>query len=237
MPDVAVGVDGAPGGWAAVRLRRGRLDAFTLCADVAEVLAFAAGADVLGVDMPLGHEDPTGALQRGRRRCDAAAQAWLGPRRASIFLVPPPDLFEAPDHAAACRLAAQRGGLAPSAQVWRLGGKMRAMDAAAAGDPRLREVHPEVSFQAMLRAFGGGDHLQHAKRSLEGRHERLALLNRAGLRPSRSVGGVGRASPEDVLDATAAAWSAARIAAGTAATLPADPPSDPRTGRPVAIWY
>ncbi|MGH9461043.1 MAG: DUF429 domain-containing protein [Vicinamibacteria bacterium] len=41
--------------------------------------------------------------------------------------------------------------------------------------------------------------------------------------------------PDDVLDAAAASWSAARIARGEAASLPAPPERD-ANGYPMAIW-
>lgn len=238
MPAV-VGVDGArlgpSAGWVAVRLEEGRLAGFAFHAAFAEVLAANADVAVVGVDMPIGHEDPAGARQGGRRRCDAEAQAFVGPRRASVFPVPPLDLFDLPTHAEALRAAAARGVAAPSAQVWNLRDRLREVNALAAKDPRVHEVHPEASFTAMARGHGAAA-LEHPKHTWNGLFERLDLLRHEGLRPARSLGGVGRASPDDVLDATAAAWSARRIAAGQAARLPEPPPLDPATGRAVAIW-
>lgn len=231
---VVVGVDGARragiAGWAVVRLEHGKLWRVAFHARFADVLAEAGDARVVGVDMPVGHDG--GAL--GRRACDAAAQAWLGPRRASVFPVPPLDLFELPAHAPACAEARARGTLAPSAQAWGL--RERLLEVNALADARVREVHPECSFQAMLREHEPGAHLAHGKRCAAGLRERLALLHAHGLRPSRSFGGVGLLAPRDVLDASAAAWSAQRIAAGQARVLPEAPPRDPRTGRLVAIW-
>jgi hypothetical protein len=79
--------------------------------------------------------------------------------------------------------------------------------------------------------------LEHAKHTWNGLFEWLDLLRKEGLRPARSLGGVGRASPDDVLDATAVAWSAQRLAGGSGASLPVAPSKDPATGRAIGIWY
>jgi len=242
MAGVVAGVDGArlggQPGWAMVGLRGGALASTAFHASFRDVLAEAeaAGAEVIAVDIPIGHEDPDGKRNGGRRACDLAARAWLGPRRASVFLVPPLDVLSSPTYAQARALARGRGVLAPSAQVWGLRAAIAEVGVCARADGPVREVHPEAAFQAMLQQRAPGAHLARAKRTLEGLNERLALLHAEGLRPARSTGGGGRLSPDDVLDATAAAWSAARIAEGRALTFPAEPPRDPRTGRPVAIW-
>lgn len=241
MATVVVGVDGArigeTQGWVAVTLRDGHLRELAFHPTFDAVLAEAGDAAVVGVDMPIGHDDPHGQLRGGRRACDLAAQDWLGPRRASVFLVPPLDLLRLPAHADAVREAGARGVLAPSVQLWNLRARLLDVDARAAKDPRIVEVHPEVAFQRMLRAEGKAEsHLEFRKKTWGGLHERLELLHRAQLRPTRSFGGVGLVSPDDVLDATAVAWSAHRAAHGLAVALPAEPPADPATGRAVAIW-
>ena len=100
----------------------------------------------------------------------------------------------------------------------------------ARSDPRIREVHPEVSFRAMneLRA------LRYRKKSAGGALERLELLRAHGI----ELGELEAAASvplDDVLDAGAAAWSAQRVALGAARSLP-DPPEQIE-GRDVAIWF
>jgi predicted RNase H-like nuclease len=240
---VAVGVDGARIGgravWVGVRLEDGGLREVGAEPTLQELLASQGDAAAIGVDIPVGHEDPLGAdaRQRGVRQADAAARQFLGPRRASIFHAPPPLLLEQPSHAAAIALARSKGWEAPSAQAWALAPRIREARAAAALDARIVEVHPECSFQALKQALGGQGPLEHPKAGWNGLFERLTLLHRGGLRPARSYGGIGRAGPDDVLDATAAAWSAQRVALGQALSLPGAPrPLDPATGREVAIW-
>ena len=91
------------------------------------------------------------------------------------------------------------------------------------------EAHPELSFAVMA-----GAPIVAGKKTDEGRVARLAALAAAGL-PSPSVlNGSGYAA-DDVLDACAAAWTAARRMNGDAHPLP-DPPQTFADGIPAAIW-
>jgi predicted RNase H-like nuclease len=94
----------------------------------------------------------------------------------------------------------------------------------------VREVHPEVSFAEML-----GRPARASKKTWSGMRERLEPLQRAGI-AVEGLSGTGAAGVDDVLDAAAAAWTAARILRGEAISLPATPEVDPATGRPIAIW-
>jgi predicted RNase H-like nuclease len=90
---------------------------------------------------------------------------------------------------------------------------------------RIREIHPEVTFCVLNK----NRPLRHNKKTLAGRNERIALL--AGIFPSatRVIQGIGRgpaAGADDILDALAAAWTAAQAALGQAATLPEQPERD-----------
>ncbi|MHB8586799.1 MAG: DUF429 domain-containing protein [Thermoplasmatota archaeon] len=231
---VVVGVDGRrEGGWVAVRLRDGHLDEIREFDRFENIMAQSADAQAIGVDIPIGHEDPEGK-HGGHRAADQAAKELLGERRSTIFHVPPPIVLEAQDYAAARALATARGWKMPSAQLF-LGLRSRIREVAAfAGDPRVIEVHPEVSFSALRDAYGGEP--LRPKDTWDGLYERLRLLHAAGLRPTRSMGGLGKASPDDVVDATAVAWTALRFMEGKALSLPAQPPVDAHTGRVIAIW-
>ena len=95
------------------------------------------------------------------------------------------------------------------------------------GDPRVCEVHPELSVAAI-----GGAPLP-SKRSWNGAAARRRLLAGVGIEIPDDLGTVaGRVPPDDVLDAAAAAWTAGRIALGRAVCLPADPPVEDG----LAIW-
>lgn len=220
-----------PAGWVLVQLEDRALGAIRLQPDLGSALATADEAGVVAVDLPVGHDDPKG----GVRACDERAREFVGPRSGSVPKIPPPEVLEAHDLAAARDLAEARGWPVPDEALFALRERILAVN--RADDDRLVEVHPEVSYVAIRDAIDDPGYLEHPPGDRRGRHERLELLYEVDLRPARSMGGVGRASPMDVLEATAAAWSAHRVAAGDAGTLPADPPPDPETGRPVAIRY
>jgi predicted RNase H-like nuclease len=100
--------------------------------------------------------------------------------------------------------------------------KILQVDAFAAHDQRVVEVHPECSFRELA-----GRPLA-SKHSAEGQQDRRTLLAEVGIHLPTRVQGI----PElDLLDAVAAAWSADRYARGLAEPLP--PGHEGRIG---AIW-
>lgn len=235
MPRV-VGVDGTnPEGWLMVELEDQRLVALQQLGSLDEVLEAAGQAEILTVDLAIGHDDPDGELRGGKRACDVAARETHGGTRPDLPLVPPPRLLEIDDLEAAQEAARERGWVEPTAGLWRLKDRLSALDRVA-DDDRLFEVRTELSFEAMQRAQGREGQLPTPPHAWKGLVARLKLLAGEGLRPARSVGGVGHLSPKDATGATAAAWTAHRLATGEAGSLLETPPEDPRTGRPVTIW-
>ena len=120
------------------------------------------------------------------------------------------------------------GGI--SAQAHALGDRIRHVTALAAGDPRFREVHPELCFTAM----NGMKRLKFRKKSAGGAFERLALLQKHGINIDRgSLGKAATVPLDDLLDAAACAWTAARK---DAISLP-DPPEvrDGARGRDLVL--
>jgi predicted RNase H-like nuclease len=105
------------------------------------------------------------------------------------------------------------------------------MDRVAEGEPRLHEVHPEVSFKHMA-----GHGLRYPKRSPQGMAERRELLAGQGIEIPAEAYALRSVAVDDLFDAAAAAWSAQRIATGEAGCLPADAATGEH-GRPIAIWY
>ena len=91
------------------------------------------------------------------------------------------------------------------------------------------EARPELSFAGMA-----GAPITAGKKTDEGRAARLAALSAAGLASPSVLTGTGYAA-DDVLDACAAAWTAARRMNGEGRPLP-DHPQAPSDGIPVAIW-
>jgi predicted RNase H-like nuclease len=117
-----------------------------------------------------------------------------------------------------------------SRQAYALGERILELERMVEGKRQVREVHPEVSFRAMA-----DRPLSWSKTSWNGAHERMQLLLDQGVEIPTEITQIGDAGAEDVLDATAAAWSANRIANRTAKSFP-DPPQA-ADGRQVAIWY
>lgn len=234
-----VGADGArvdgTAGWVVAELVGGHLDRIRFVEALADALDTLETPAVLGVDIPIGHEDPEGEQDGGRRAADTAARARLGARAASVFPVPPIDLFEHEAQADASKEADRRGTIAPSAQVWNLRDRILEARDLAEEDAPVYEVHPELSFHVMSVQHGSLPAQLATKRSWNGLNQRVRLLAEADLNLPDTLDEAGRARPDDVLDAVATAWSAHRIATGEAVTFPAEPPEDPATGRPVAI--
>jgi predicted RNase H-like nuclease len=225
------GVDACRGGWVAVSFEVPPAEtgpAVTVAAGVslAALLAperDAAGTTVVGIDMPLG------LLETGWREADRAARGLLGPRRSSVFAIPPRAVWAQTSYRAANQRCRELTGQGFSIQAWGLRAKLLEANQyrQTCGHP-LYEVHPELAFGALA-----GVPLAASKHTGAGRDERRRLLALAGLEipavtPAALIG--------DVLDAAAVAWSARRIASGQAVTVPAVPQHD-RCGREIAIRF
>ncbi len=209
-----LGVDGCRGGWVGALVEDGQV-AWHRFPDIAAALAVPA--DVGAVDMPVG------LPARGRRDCDLLAKAVLGRAHSRVFLAPPRGVLAAGSYAEAGRLHRElTGGMGLSVQTWHLVPKIREVDAVAA-DPRLVEVHPELS----LAELAGTGPLP-SKKTAAGRATRVSLLT--GWLPDLGELPAG----DDGLDALAAAWSGGRWLAGRARTLPEHPAYD-EVGRPLRI--
>jgi predicted RNase H-like nuclease len=147
-----------------------------------------------------------------------------------VFAIPPRPVWEQPAYANANQGCRELTGRGMSIQAWGLRRKLLEADEfRRAAAPRLYEVHPELSFAAL----GGGTPLADSKHTRAGLAARRALLAQAGIVvPPRAAG----AAEDDLLDAAAVAWSAARVAAGAAVTLN-DPAQRADDGREIAIRY
>jgi predicted RNase H-like nuclease len=234
MAASVTGIDGCAGGWVAVTLSTaGDAGPPAVSVTVASTLDGLAldGADVIGIDMPLG------LLASGWRTADLLARRALGRRGSCVFAIPPRPVWEQASHAEANRCCRELTGRGMSIQAWGLHGKLLEADefrrAAAASPPlsevHLYEVHPELSFAALC----GGTPLADSKHTRGGLAARRALLAQAGIVVPPRVPGAGE---DDLLDAAAVAWSARRIAAGAAITL-SDLAQRADDGREIAIRY
>jgi len=231
------GVDACRRGWVAVSLTARAQAAGLQAADgpavtvrvgasLGDLLApelGPAGTTIVGIDMPLG------LLETGWREADRTARGLLGPRRSSVFAIPPRVVWAQASYPAANQRCRELTGQGFSVQAWGLRAKLVEANQyrETCGHP-LYEVHPELAFGAMA-----GAPLAASKHTGPGRDERRRLLARAGIEipagtPAPLIG--------DVLDAAAVAWSARRIAAGQAVTVPDVPQCDSQ-GREIAIRY
>lgn len=214
-----LGVDGWSRGWVAAELS-GRRVTWCTHTTAGELVAAHAGVEVIGIDMPIGTTD-------GPRESDVAARGWLrerGGSPSSIFATPTTATVAAyvdtaGDHAEAMRrLRGSQAGT--SIQAWRLIPKI--IEVRDVGDPRFVEVHPESSFAELAAPA-----VAHSKKSAKGMALRLAALAAVLDLPDLTTA-PDRVPVDDVLDATVAAWSAARHAAGISRALPDGATGPPR---------
>lgn len=235
MAPLVAGADGCRAGWVVV-LAAGSDVTTRVVPRFAGVLDVAAEAQVIGVDMPIGLLD---RAEPGGRECDRQARRLLGRRACCVFTPPVRSALRARAYvrALAVNRASSAARLGISIECFGLFAKLREVDAALTRRPalarRVREVHPELAFREMAGAPAGLP----PKRSADGRAQRLALLERrfadvraGAVQPPRG------AAADDVIDAHAVCWSAARIACARAVCLPDRPSRDAR-GLPMAIWY
>jgi predicted RNase H-like nuclease len=220
-----IGVDAYALGWVGVELRDGQFGRAMLASTLYEIVAGSSGAAVIGVDIPLG------MMPDRYRAADDLAAAQLGPRRSSVFRVPPRAVWQETDFAAANRVCRDLTGAGLSRQSWALRSKLLEANAIWERHPGLLfEAHPEVSFREMA-----GAPLPYAKKTWTGQARRRELLAKHGIVLPDQLGPAGQAPPDDILDAAAVAWTAHRMAGGNASSHPSPP--EELDGSPIAIWY
>jgi predicted RNase H-like nuclease len=188
--------------------RAGRSVAWSVQPDAAAVLDATRGCAAVGVDIPLGL--PVGSA---RRDCDVLAAARLGRARSSVFPAPPREVIAAADYPQACATARRLTGRAISLQTFHITGKIAEWDALALPE-HVVEVHPELALRALA------PHTEFApKKSARGAGQRISALAR-WVDPATALADIpAGARLDDVLDALAVTWSAARWARGEAEAL------------------
>jgi predicted RNase H-like nuclease len=224
-----LGVDGCAAGWVGALLTGTTIEVFVGSCIEGVVDAARAREPALAavaIDMPIGLPDgpPRLADLLARQRLPAG-------RKSSVFPAPTRLATAQPTHVeASAANRAATGGIGLSIQAFHLVPKILEVDAFARLEHEfpLVEAHPEVSFASIDPAS-----VVPAKRTAAGVRTRTDALRRAGLEPPPYVRGQGYAA-DDLLDACAVAWTAARVAGGEADTLP-DPPETFSDGLPAAI--
>ena len=234
----AAGADGCRAGWVYVVVDSGPPSRVLRCAvapTFSELLMQTGECGAVGIDIPIGLPN---LLPEGGRACDKAARALLKPdRHPSVFSAPPRRVLDSRSYDEANQLhrenaEAQQG---MSRQAFGLLPKIAEVDDLMT--PKLQrrvfEVHPELSFLEL----NGGTPLRYPKTSAAGLLTRMRLLTEVGLTEGLedAANRMGRTGLDDLLDATAAAWSAARILSGAAKSLPEQPDRDVR-GLRMEIW-
>lgn len=226
-----LGVDGDRGGWVGALLPVAGAGLVQIVSGrELETLVERARSQVdlvlVAVDTPIGLPDT------GPRQADVLARRRLGARGSSVFATPVREALHADTYEESKAVSKERTGKMLSRQSYGLRRAILDVDAYVRGDgPRERvvEVHPELSFAVMA-----GAPLRTRKKDTDGIVERMGLLTAQGIRLPGDID-LDRRGVDDVLDATAAAWTAARVARGRAQRMPEEPErfSD---GLDAAIW-
>lgn len=209
-PALVLGVDRFARGWVGALVDESGDVEIRLAREFKDLTDGAPTAQCIAVDMPIG------LRETGARPADIAAQKFVGPRRSSVFLTPPRPVLAADGFESANAIAPEVfDGRKISQQAWSLKATILEVDEAAQRDHRVIEVHPEVSFRAML------EHdLPYSKHSWNGLTLRRETLAEHGVVIPGHLESAGECPAADLLDALAAAWSARRFANGDAAALP-----------------
>lgn len=197
-----LGVDGCRGGWMWCKISPTNVSyGFS---QTLEALPFTEVSD-LWIDMPIG------LLPSTFRSCDQLAAKALGPRRHSIFAVPPHEMLSHHDYQEAvshCRELTTKGF---SIQLWHILPKIRQLQhflLSKTKRPYFYESHPELCFSALT----GGQSLTLNKKTSEGQKVRLDALSNYQLNPLANYDALtparGRFVKDDLIDATVLALAA-----------------------------
>ncbi|KQU68151.1 DUF429 domain-containing protein [Phycicoccus sp. Root101] len=224
-----LGVDACTAGWVGAILEPGaprpRIAVAGTIGGLVETVRQSLGIQVVGIDIPIGLPDDS------TRQADALARKVLKGKASSVFTTLTRAAYAAGSRSEADTVNRSLSGQGVGAQAFALRPKILEVDTWLRSRPTVMvlEVHPELSYATMA-----GAPLLDNKKTDEGRRARLAALSAAGLASPSVLSGPGYAA-DDVLDACAVAWTAARRAAGLATPLP-DPPEVFSDGIPAAIW-
>ena len=232
-----VGVDGCKAGWFAVT-RDGIGLAWRLFPTINDLVSAFLSAERIFIDVPIGLPWADTPI----RPCDRLAREVLGrPRKSSVFPVPCREALDADGVEAARKINRARIGRSISAQTWGISRKISEVDrllSSIRGQRHgIHEIHPEVCFWAL----DDRSPMKYSKTSVEGREERLRVLQRFEpgvsvlLDDVRSKTLRKNVQPDDVLDATVA-FITAEARQGEVVSLAGEPSHDP-SGLPMEMLY
>jgi len=170
-----LGVDGCKDGWFCVSLSDKGGWSYHVIPDAKSLGEYARHASSVLIDIPVG------LLDKGEeeRQCDKQARRLLTPKRSSsVFPAPARQTLEAGSYEQAQQFNRSSIGRGLSRQSWNIIPKIREIDALLLSKPSLkgviRECHPELCFWAL----NGNNAMRYNKKKEEGRHERLAVLEK-----------------------------------------------------------
>lgn len=237
-----IGVDGCSSGWFSVGLAHDGTYDLSCHPSFGELLSCRSNAEIILVDIPIGLPENSEG-----RDCDRYARTLLGCRRSSVFPTPTRQTVNQAAHAsgdyqAASAVERQIAGKGISKQAFAIAPKIAEVDKVMRrhgtdATPRIREVHPEVCFQA----FNNQVPMRFSKKTTKGVGERLKVLE--GIEP-QTRGIYDKASSEylrkdvgrdDILDALVAAVTA-NLGWGRLITVPRVPPTD-AAGLPMEMVF
>jgi predicted RNase H-like nuclease len=232
-----VGVDGCKAGWLAVT-RNGEGLAWRLFPAINDLVSAFLGAERIFIDVPIGLPWADAPI----RPCDRLAREVLGKRRkSSVFPVPCREALDADGVEAAQNINRMHIGRSVGAQTWGISRKINEVDRfllSLRGQRHgIHEIHPEVCFWALANRKP----MKYSKLTVEGREERLLVLQRfepgvsVFLEDVRSKTSRKDVQTDDVLDATVA-FITAEAGQGELASLTGEPSHDP-AGLPMEMLY
>ena len=169
------GIDGCKDGWFCVFLNDDNDWSYEVVPDAGVLAELVGRATIVLIDIPIG------LLDKGpdERLCDRAARKLLGAGRASsVFPSPARQSLDAGNYQQALAINRESTGRGLSQQAWAIVPKIREIDELLTSHPNLqgvlRECHPELCFWAL----NSQSSMQYNKKKEEGKHERLAVLEK-----------------------------------------------------------
>ena len=233
----ALGIDGCRAGWIAIAISESAFKA-TLIDSRQQLLGVLERAALTFIDIPIGLPECEAS-----RRCDRLLRIALGPRyRSSVFNPPIRAAVYALSYSEACELNVAATGKKISKQAWNIVPKIRQLDELSIERQDLRtkvlESHPEFLFVN----FNGVRPLAHKKKTVEGRLERLKILERfqPGVTDlyleTRSQYLKKEMADDDIVDALGLAIGA-RMAIGEEVSSLPQPADRDAEGIPMGIHY
>lgn len=203
---LVVGADGAPKGRWAVWTRRGLEEPqFAVAASTAGLVAMAAEARRVALDVPIG------LVEEGWREVDVSAKRAMGRHHSRVFMTPPRRVLACVAYAEANVMCRALTGSGLSKQVWNIGRRIMEVDAAMAGRAGVFECHPELVFMGLAGAV-----VAESKKTAAGVSRRVELLVAAMPELSRALETAIAETPrsvarvDDIVDAAACLVAASR---------------------------